>query len=199
MDLNDQFIDELASEYSNCFKLDTSPQVCLKSLMNHKNFSKFCSNANFKFHYQVKQIEESIEENLTHLEEFCTMIDLIRNENNSNLSNLVPDFNAKKRQLRLVYAKIDKLLELVDSVKSTVDLMDEQLSQAELKFNQNSKSSKFTKFISNLITGNGVGSAGNHSASINTGNASSLDHQLPANQFQSPFIFSAEDFFLSDS
>lgn len=124
-------------------------------------------------------IEECIEENLTHLEEFCTMLDLIRNDNNGYLSDLVPEFKKKKQQLRTVYAKIDKMLELVDMIKHTVDLIETELNKAELKFNN---PSKLTKFISSLI--------GNNSS----------DHLNQTNaQFNLPTIFKTDDYFQTNS
>lgn len=127
---------------------------------------------------QVKLIEECIEENLTHLEEFCTMLDLIRNESNGYSTDLVPQFKAKKQQLRTVYAKIDKLLVLVDTVKVTVDSMEAELTKAEAKFNS---SNKFSRFFSSLL-----------------GTSPDRSNRQVDSEFHSLNIFSTKGFFDSE-
>lgn len=126
----------------------------------------------------MKLIEECIEENLTHLEEFCTMLDQIRNESNGYLTDLAPEFKRKKQQLRTVYAKIDKLLELVDIVKQTVDSMDGELTKAEAKFNS---SNKFSRFFSSLL-----------------GSTDSSNREAVDSEFHSLDIFSTKEFFESE-
>ena len=123
-------------------------------------------------------IEECIEENLTHLEEFCTMLDLIRNENNNYLIELVPEFKKKRQELRLVYAKIDKLLELVDCIKITVDLMENELNKAEIKFNN---ANRLSRFFSSLIGSTATDSTNRQADS----------------EFHCPNIFKTNDYFYS--
>ena len=190
-EIDEQFIDALANEYSDCFKLDTTAQVSLipvdlwdvKCRQNVKWFvlTHFLNHLLFLLNHllprlqQVKLIDEAIEENLTHLEEFCTMLDLIRNENNGYLTDLVPEFRKKKHQLRIVYDKIDKLLELVEVVKNTVDLMESELNKAEIKFNS---SNKLSRFFSSLI-----------------GSSPDTSTVQAESEFRTPYIFKTNDYF----
>lgn len=127
-------------------------------------------------------IEECIEENLTHLEEFCTMLDLIRNENNGYLTHLVPELRKKKHQLRIVYDKIDKLLDLVEVVKRTVQLMENELNKAETKFNNSNY--KISRLFTSLIGTSSV--SPDHSVGPGDG------------EFHLPNIFKTKDHFLLD-
>lgn len=201
--VDEKLVDGLANEYASYFKLDTTPQVGGSVGFSgvHRFRAKRTPNqisADFGFEFfkfsgalfqqksslivltdrrlcfKVKLIEECIEENLTHLEEFCTMLDKIRNESNGYLTELVPELKQKKQQLRTVYAKIDKLLELVDIVKSTVDSMESELAKAEAKF---ASSNKFSRFFSSLL-----GSAGSSNVQADS-------------EFQLLHIYSTKDFF----
>lgn len=103
------------------------------------------------------------------------MLDRIRNETNGYSTDLVPAFRAKRQQLRTVYAKIDKLLELVDIVKLTVDSTEAELTKAEAKFNS---SNKLSRFFSSLL-----------------GTSPDRNRQATDSEFRSLDIFSTKEFF----
>ncbi|XP_053205332.1 biogenesis of lysosome-related organelles complex 1 subunit 4-like [Panonychus citri] len=122
MDQASNLVKEVADEYSNYFKVDTSEVV--------------------------KQFDNSIEENLIILEDFCALLDVIRNENTSRLEHLLPEIAEKSKQMETLFSKIDKLELFVKMVKDQVNQMEEELIKAEEIF---ASKSKVKQFISSLL------------------------------------------------
>ncbi|XP_072412646.1 uncharacterized protein [Chiloscyllium punctatum] len=58
---------------------------------------------------KAKKLDESIEEMLIRLDEFCAMLEMIRSDSSQILDENVPKLKAKALEMKKVYAKIDKM------------------------------------------------------------------------------------------
>ncbi|XP_015783874.1 uncharacterized protein LOC107361548 [Tetranychus urticae] len=114
-------VKELAEDYSDFFKVDTSEVI--------------------------KQFDNSIEENLVILEDFCTTLDMIRN-NTGRLEQSSLTIATKSKEMEVLYESIDKLELFVNVVKDQVNKMEDELIKAEQSF---ASRSKVKKFITSLL------------------------------------------------
>uniref|UniRef100_A0A8C0HDN3 Breast carcinoma amplified sequence 4 n=1 Tax=Chelonoidis abingdonii TaxID=106734 RepID=A0A8C0HDN3_CHEAB len=57
----------------------------------------------------VKEVEETIEEMLIRLDEFCGVTDVIRSDTSQILDETIPLIKAKVVEMNNIYAKVDKL------------------------------------------------------------------------------------------
>ncbi|XP_065422070.1 breast carcinoma-amplified sequence 4 isoform X2 [Chrysemys picta bellii] len=80
---------------------------------------------------EVKEVEETIEEMLIRLDEFCGMTDVIRSDTSQILDETIPLIKAKVVEMNNIYAKIDKLEAFVKMVGCHVSFLEEQVLQAE--------------------------------------------------------------------
>nr|XP_034977176.1 breast carcinoma-amplified sequence 4 isoform X1 [Zootoca vivipara] len=80
---------------------------------------------------EVKEIEESIEEMLIRLDEFCGMTDLIRSNTSQLLDEAIPLIKAKVIEMNNIYTKVDKLEAFVKMVGHHVSFLEEQVLEAE--------------------------------------------------------------------
>lgn len=88
---------------------------------------------------------------MAHLEEFCGLIDLIRDDNTHCFEHLLPRVLQLSREMVPFYAEVDKLERVVSIIKHTVMAMEEEVNNAEkLLNNQNT----VKKFLSTLFTNN---------------------------------------------
>ncbi|KYO42094.1 breast carcinoma-amplified sequence 4 isoform B [Alligator mississippiensis] len=71
---------------------------------------------------EVKEVEETIEEMLIRLDEFCGMTDMIRSDTSQILDESIPLVKAKVREMNNIYTKIDKLEKHTPSAQHTYDL-----------------------------------------------------------------------------
>ncbi|XP_074826097.1 breast carcinoma-amplified sequence 4 isoform X3 [Natator depressus] len=79
----------------------------------------------------VKEVEETIEEMLIRLDEFCGMTDVIRSDTSQILDETIPLIKAKVVEMNNIYAKVDKLEAFVKMVGRHVSFLEEQVLQAE--------------------------------------------------------------------
>ncbi|XP_054165004.1 biogenesis of lysosome-related organelles complex 1 subunit 4-like [Oppia nitens] len=100
---------------------------------------------------EKKETEDAIEDLLTHLEEFCGLIDMIRNDNNICLEEVVNKITEKSKIMDEVYSKIDRLEQFVEIVKKCVDDMDTELTKAEQLFGDNNNNNRVKKFFNSFI------------------------------------------------
>ena len=100
---------------------------------------------------QKKETEDAIEDLLTHLEEFCGLIEMIRNDNNICLEEVLKNISQKSIEMNEIYAKIDKLEQFVQIVRQCVDDMDKELTKAEQIFGDNNNN-RVKKFFSSFIS-----------------------------------------------
>ncbi|XP_051887624.1 biogenesis of lysosome-related organelles complex 1 subunit 4-like [Pristis pectinata] len=80
---------------------------------------------------EAKELNESIEEMLIRLDEFCGMLDMIRNDSSQILDENIPKIKVKAREMKEVYAKIDKMEIFVKMVEQSAAMLEEQVIQAE--------------------------------------------------------------------
>ncbi|XP_043383313.1 breast carcinoma-amplified sequence 4 isoform X5 [Chelonia mydas] len=71
---------------------------------------------------EVKEVEETIEEMLIRLDEFCGMTDVIRSDTSQILDETIPLIKAKVVEMNNIYAKVDKLEKHTPSAQHTYDL-----------------------------------------------------------------------------
>ncbi|XP_054029328.1 breast carcinoma-amplified sequence 4 [Dryobates pubescens] len=79
----------------------------------------------------VKEMEETIEELLRRLEEFCGIMDAIRSDTSEILDETIPLIKGKVMEMNHVYAKVDKLEAFVKMVAHHVSFLKEQVLEAE--------------------------------------------------------------------
>ncbi|KAM9121137.1 breast carcinoma-amplified sequence 4 isoform 1-T1 [Pangshura tecta] len=80
---------------------------------------------------EIKEVEETIEEMLIRLDEFCGVTDLIRSDTSQILDETIPLIKAKVVEMNNIYAKVDKLEAFVKMVGRHVSFLEEQVLQAE--------------------------------------------------------------------
>ncbi|XP_075757314.1 breast carcinoma-amplified sequence 4 isoform X2 [Pelodiscus sinensis] len=80
---------------------------------------------------EVKEVEETIDEMLIRLDEFCGMTDVIRNDTSQLLDETIPLIKAKVVEMNNIYAKVDKLEAFVKMVGRHVSFLEEQVLQVE--------------------------------------------------------------------
>ncbi|XP_078411468.1 biogenesis of lysosome-related organelles complex 1 subunit 4-like isoform X1 [Cetorhinus maximus] len=80
---------------------------------------------------EAKELDESIEEMLIRLDEFCAMLDMIRNDSSQILDENVPKIKIKALEMKKVYAKIDKMETFVKMVGQNAAILEQQVIQAE--------------------------------------------------------------------
>lgn len=80
---------------------------------------------------EVKKVEESVEEMLIRLEEFCGMTDMIRSDTSQLLDEAVPLIKAKVMEMNNIYNKVDKLEAFVKMAGHHISFLEEQVLQAE--------------------------------------------------------------------
>ncbi|XP_043566202.1 breast carcinoma-amplified sequence 4-like [Chiloscyllium plagiosum] len=80
---------------------------------------------------EAKKLDESIEEMLIRLDEFCAMLEMIRSDSSQILDENVPKLKAKALEMKKVYAKIDKMETFVKMVGQNAATLEQQVIQAE--------------------------------------------------------------------
>uniref|UniRef100_A0A8D0LBX0 Breast carcinoma amplified sequence 4 n=1 Tax=Sphenodon punctatus TaxID=8508 RepID=A0A8D0LBX0_SPHPU len=80
---------------------------------------------------EVKEVEETIEEMLIRLDEFCGMTDMIRSDTSQLLDEAIPLIKVKVMEMNNIYTKVDKLEAFVKMVGHHVSFLEEQVLQAE--------------------------------------------------------------------
>ncbi|XP_068769132.1 breast carcinoma-amplified sequence 4 isoform X3 [Struthio camelus] len=80
---------------------------------------------------KVKEVEETIEDLLRRLDEFCGMTDQIRNDTSQILDETIPLVKDKVMEMNHIYAKVDKLEAFVKMVARHVSSLEEQVLEAE--------------------------------------------------------------------
>ncbi|OTF78501.1 translocon-associated protein subunit alpha-like protein [Euroglyphus maynei] len=102
---------------------------------------------------QIEELDELLENLLTHMEEFYGLIEQIRNNGNQYLDQFSIILFPKIEQCRKLFAFIDKLESIVSHVGIQVSLMEREVSKAEKMMG--AKTSKVKKLFSILTSGGG--------------------------------------------
>ncbi|XP_059801496.1 biogenesis of lysosome-related organelles complex 1 subunit 4 [Hypanus sabinus] len=80
---------------------------------------------------EVQQLETCLEEMLTRVDEFCGMLDMIRNDSSQIMNENIPEIHAKADEMKQMYKKIDKLEAFVKMIGKNLSSLDDQVTQAE--------------------------------------------------------------------
>ncbi|XP_042197848.1 biogenesis of lysosome-related organelles complex 1 subunit 4 isoform X1 [Callorhinchus milii] len=80
---------------------------------------------------EAQELDESVEEMLIRLDEFCGMLDMIRNDTSQILSEDIPNTKVKVLEMKTVYKKIDKIEAFVKMVGQNAAMLEEQVVRAE--------------------------------------------------------------------
>ncbi|XP_064023717.1 breast carcinoma-amplified sequence 4 isoform X2 [Pogoniulus pusillus] len=80
---------------------------------------------------EVKALEETIEELLRRLDEFCGITDAIRSDTSEILDETIPLIKGKVMDMNHVYAKVDKLEAFVKMVAHHISFLEAQVLEAE--------------------------------------------------------------------
>ncbi|XP_075679474.1 translocon-associated protein subunit alpha-like isoform X2 [Dermatophagoides pteronyssinus] len=100
---------------------------------------------------QIEELDELLENLLTHMEEFYGLIEQIRNNGNQYLDQFSIILFPKIEECRKLFAFIDKLERIVNHVSIQVSLMEREVSKAEKMMG--AKTSKVKKLLSILTSG----------------------------------------------
>ncbi|XP_070575387.1 biogenesis of lysosome-related organelles complex 1 subunit 4-like [Ptychodera flava] len=87
----------------------------------------------FKFNVAKEKVglEDSIEEMLMRLEEFISLVDMIRAESSLSLNRTIPEIYTKSLEMKRIFEKIDQLEVFVARVRQDVSVLEEQVNTAE--------------------------------------------------------------------
>ncbi|XP_058922224.1 biogenesis of lysosome-related organelles complex 1 subunit 4 [Kogia breviceps] len=80
---------------------------------------------------EVEELDASLEDLLTRVDEFVGMLDMLRGDSSHVVSEGVPCIYAKATEMRRVYSKIDRLEAFVGMIGASVARLEEQVSRAE--------------------------------------------------------------------
>lgn len=102
---NEDSLREAARTYSSCMSADVSPEM--------------------------QNLERSLEDMLTRVDEFVAMLDMIRSDSSQVVNENLPEILAKASEMKQIYKKIDKLEAFVKMVGNSVAILEEQVTEAE--------------------------------------------------------------------
>ncbi|XP_015220328.1 biogenesis of lysosome-related organelles complex 1 subunit 4 [Lepisosteus oculatus] len=80
---------------------------------------------------EVLAFQESIEEMLIRLDEFCGMLDMIRSDSTELLAQHIPCLRVQVEEMKNVYTKIDKIEAFVGMVAGSVAMLEMQVLEVE--------------------------------------------------------------------
>ncbi|BFZ12578.1 hypothetical protein BsWGS_15617 [Bradybaena similaris] len=139
------------------------------------DFTKFL---NFNVVKEELKFNDSVEMMLTKLDEFFSLVDMIRSDTTLCLSTTLPDIQAKCAEMEAIFEKIDKLEGFVDMVKECVASTEEKVARAESDLGTvGGLVKKLTSFVSKKKSPIQSGSRGKR------------------NEYVPPNIFCTEEFF----
>jgi biogenesis of lysosome-related organelles complex 1 subunit 4 len=115
---------------------------------------------------------------LTHLEEFCGLLEVIRIDNTVCLEQVLQKVRQKSLTMEEVYAKIDHLEQFVEIVKKCVNEMEEDMNKAQQLLPKN----RVKKFFNSIL------------------NSSSKQTFTSQQNFRydAPYIFKTNDYIFKD-
>ena len=86
---------------------------------------------NLRVHEEARMLDDSIDELLTKLEEYCGLVDIVRSDTTLCLKRTLPEIQAKSQAMTGVFERIDQMEAFVAMVKTHVATMEALLDQAE--------------------------------------------------------------------
>ncbi|XP_069764829.1 biogenesis of lysosome-related organelles complex 1 subunit 4 isoform X2 [Narcine bancroftii] len=99
---------------------------------------------------EIQQLEMCLEEMLSKVDEFCGMLDMIRNDSSQIMNENIPEIHAKADEMKQMYKKIDKLEAFVKMIGQNLSALDDQVTQAEAELG--SFPSAFRKILHSFST-----------------------------------------------
>ncbi|XP_041040217.1 biogenesis of lysosome-related organelles complex 1 subunit 4-like isoform X1 [Carcharodon carcharias] len=130
---------------------------------------------------EIQHLERSLEEMLTRVDEFCGMLDMIRNDSSQIMNENIPEIHAKADEMKQLYKKIDKLelQAFVKMIGQNVCVLDDQVTKAEAELG--TFPSAFRKILHSIGT----------PAFLNKSSFPKRQQQI----FEPPALFRTEDYF----
>ncbi|GFQ96541.1 biogenesis of lysosome-related organelles complex 1 subunit 4 [Trichonephila clavata] len=145
----DSLVTNLAQEYSKYLKVDVSSEKTV--------------------------LEDEVEDVLTRLDEFTSLVDMVRGDNALCLNQTLPEIHKKCAEMEKIFVQIDHLEEMVKTIKQNLDVMEEKVNEAEEQLDSSSVKKLFNTLQKPLFS-----------------KKPSEKKQL---KYEPPEIFKTEDFF----
>lgn len=123
-------------------------------------------------------LEDEIEDVLTRLDEFTSLVDMVRGDNALCLNNTLPEIFKKCEEMEKMFQKVDKLEEMVQAIKQNLDVMEEKVVEAEEKLDSSSVKKLFNSLQKPLFS-------------------KKTSEPKKETKYEPPVIFKTEDFFLN--
>ncbi|XP_055939488.1 biogenesis of lysosome-related organelles complex 1 subunit 4-like [Argiope bruennichi] len=146
----DALVTDLAQEYSKYLKVDVSAEKTI--------------------------LEDEVEDVLTRLDEFTSLVDMVRSDNTVCLNQKLPGIHEKFAEMEKVFVQIDRLEDMIKVIKQNLEVMEEKVNEAEEHLDSSSVKKLFNSFQKPLF-------------SKKTGD------QKKHLKYESPEIFKTDDFF----
>ncbi|CAL1271968.1 unnamed protein product [Larinioides sclopetarius] len=143
-------VTDLAQEYSKYLKVDVSAEKTL--------------------------LEDEVEDILTRLDEFTSLVDMVRSDNTVCLNQKLPGIHEKFAEMEKVFVQIDRLEEMIKVIKQNLDVMEEKVNEAEEHLDSSSVKKLFNSFQKPLFSKKGA-------------------DQKKHLKYEAPEIFKTDDFF----
>lgn len=118
----------ISSQLSGEDEIDTQIDAAHLPEELANGFLKFLNFDNTK---EETKFNDSVELMLTKLDEFFSLVDMIRSDTSLCLQNTMPDIQIKCKEMDAVFEKIDRLEEFVNIVKESVNSIEEKVNKAE--------------------------------------------------------------------
>ena len=124
----------------------------------------------------VQALDDSIDELLTKLDEYCGLVDIVRSDTTLCLNRTLPEIQKKSEAMKDVFKRVDQLEVFVGMVKAQVATVEGLLDQAESEMS----TSTVKKFLSAVSL---------------FGRKSQPKTERHLSKFEPPELFKTEDFF----
>ncbi|XP_032869994.1 biogenesis of lysosome-related organelles complex 1 subunit 4-like isoform X1 [Amblyraja radiata] len=111
---------------------DSEQEALLQQLRRTASFYSDCLTASAG--QEIQELDICLEEMLTRVDEFCGMLEMIRNDSSQIMNENIPEIHAKADEMKHMYKKIDKLEAFVKLVGQNLSTLDDQVTQAEAQF-----------------------------------------------------------------
>ncbi|KAG8201631.1 hypothetical protein JTE90_012701 [Oedothorax gibbosus] len=145
-----KLVSELSDDYSKYMKVDVTTE---KSIL-----------------------EDEIEEILTRLDEFTSLVDMVRGDNALCLNQTLPEIHKKCSEIEKVFHQVDRLEDMVKAIKQNLDVMEDKVNEAEVHLDTSSVKKLFNSLQKPLFSKK----------------AAEPKKQI---KYEPPVIFRTEDFF----
>ncbi|XP_035219272.1 biogenesis of lysosome-related organelles complex 1 subunit 4-like [Stegodyphus dumicola] len=122
----DNLITNLAHDYSKYLKVDVTAEKAV--------------------------LEDAIEDVLTRLDEFTSLVDMVRDDSTLCLNSTLPAIHKKYEEMEKIFQRIDRLEEMVNAIKHNLDVMEEKVTEAEEQLDTSSVKKLFNSLQKPLFS-----------------------------------------------